>query len=220
MTLLKKTKRDVVSEFRCEEILGAARKVFARKGFDGASVDDIAETAGLAKGTVYVYFHSKRELYLAVLKRGIATLMEETKRSVGAAATTGDKVRAFIATRMRYAEKNQDFIAIHHTEFGRIHPDCLSKELKNLYLEQTQAIAVVLEEAVRQGEIHLLSPDAAAYLIYEMTRALIGRRLLGWSRASVEEDIHLLFELIWNGLAGSGEPACPEEAACIVPGQC
>ena len=70
MSALKKTKQDVVSEFRSAEIVGVARKVFARKGFHDATVDEIAETAGLAKGTVYVYFRSKRSLYLA-LHQGI-----------------------------------------------------------------------------------------------------------------------------------------------------
>ena len=88
MQVLKKTKQEVVAEFRSAEILDAARRVFARKGFAGASVDEIAEAAGLAKGTIYIYFHSKRELYLAALHQGIAGLMEETRRNVEAARTT------------------------------------------------------------------------------------------------------------------------------------
>ena len=71
MALTGKTKHDVVSEFRCGEILAAARKVFAVRGFNEATVDEIAAAAGIAKGTVYLYFSSKKDIYLAALKQGI-----------------------------------------------------------------------------------------------------------------------------------------------------
>jgi AcrR family transcriptional regulator len=52
----RKTKQEMVAEFRVTEILDAARKVFAQKGFAETTVDQIAEEAGVAKGTVYLYF--------------------------------------------------------------------------------------------------------------------------------------------------------------------
>src|ERR1700686_2848936 len=83
MSTVAKTKKDVVTEFRTAEILEAARKVFAKKGFSDATVDDIANAAGVAKGTVYLYYSSKRDVYFAALKFGIeqmhAALSEELK---------------------------------------------------------------------------------------------------------------------------------------------
>ena len=114
----QKTKHEVVSEFRSGEILRAARRVFAREGFDAATVDEIADAAGLAKGTVYVYFHSKRDLYLAALKQGMAALIEETRRSIDRAPTAAEKIRAFIAARIRFAEENRESIAMDYAEAG------------------------------------------------------------------------------------------------------
>ena len=216
MQVLKKTKQDVVAEFRSAEILEAARRVFARKGFAGASVDDIAETAGLAKGTLYIYFHSKRELYLAALRQGIAGLIEETRRNMEVARTAAEKIRAFLATRIRYAEKNRDFVAIYQAEFGSIHPACLNRDFKNLFQRQVRMLERVIEEGRARGAIRTVPADAAAFLVCEMTHALIGRRLRGWSHASVEEDIDFLFELVWKGLAAAGSRARPGEASCIV----
>src|ERR1019366_2412447 len=104
MPVLGKTKKHVVSEFRCSEILEAARSVFARKGFNAATVDDIAEAAGLAKGTVYIYFPSKRDVYLATLRQGLEALQEEVRRSMDAEPDVAGKVRAFIRTRLEYSE--------------------------------------------------------------------------------------------------------------------
>lgn len=215
--LARKTKQEVVAEFRSAEILDAARRVFARNGFAGASVDEIAEAAGLAKGTVYSYFPSKRDLYLAALHQGIAGLMEETKRNVDAAPTTAEKIRAFIATRIRYAETNRDFVAIYHAQFGPVHPASLNKQFRQVYQQQVRVLESVLEEASARGEIRPISPDTAAFVVCEVTRALNGRRLLGWSRNAADDDIEFLFDLIWNGLAAPGGRPGPGGAPCAQP---
>jgi AcrR family transcriptional regulator len=200
-SLVRRTKQEVVSEYRCGEILAAARKVFARKGFSGATVDEIAEAANVAKGTVYLYFPSKREIYLAAFRLGWATLIEETRRSVEAAPDPAAKLRAFIETRIRYAEQNKDFISIFHAEFGNIGPSCANRKFKALYLEQAQVLEAMLEQAAAQGQIRPMRTGAAAFAIYEMTRGIITQRLLGWSKTTAEEDIQFLFDLIWSGMA-------------------
>lgn len=201
MAAPKRTKHDVICEFRCEEILEAARKIFARKGFDNATVDEIAEAAGVAKGTVYLYFQSKRDIYLEALRRGLAAVIEETSRDMDAAPTAADKIRAFIATRVRYAEENRDFVAIYLAEFGNIRGECSHKEFRNLYRRQAKRIEETMREAAEQGQIRAARPDLAGLMVYEMTRGLVTQRLLGCSKGTAEEDIELLFNLIWRGLA-------------------
>ena len=197
----KKSKHDVVCEFRCGEILEAARKVFARKGFENATMDEIAEAAGVAKGTVYLYFPSKRDVYLEALRCGFADLTEETMRTMEAAPTAAEKIRAYVTARVHYAEQNRDFVAIYHAEFGNMRPACLNKEFRALYLRQTKALGEVLRQAAEQGQIRPVRPDAAGFIVYEITRGLVTQRLLGCSKGTAEEDIELLFDLIWNGLA-------------------
>ena len=62
MPVLGRTKKDVLSEFRKSELLNAARAVFGKKGFHDASIEEIAEMAEVAKGTVYLYYKSKNDL--------------------------------------------------------------------------------------------------------------------------------------------------------------
>lgn len=200
MAAPKKTKHDVVCEFRCTEILQAARKVFARKGFDGATVDEIAEAAGVAKGTVYLYFQSKSDIYFEALRRGLVALIEETSRKMEAAPSAAGKIRAFISTRIHSAEANRDLVSIYLTEFGKIHA-CVHKEFRNLYLRQSKALETILQHAAEQGQIRAPRPELAALMIYEMTRGLVVQRLLGWSKTTADEDIEALFGLIWRALA-------------------
>lgn len=65
------------------KILKAAEKVFLKKGFFPAHIDDIAEEAGIAKGTVYLYFQDKASIYIALLDKYLSeaiALLEEIKK--------------------------------------------------------------------------------------------------------------------------------------------
>jgi AcrR family transcriptional regulator len=196
-----KTKHQVVTEFRCSEILRAARKVFAEKGFADATVDDIAEAAELAKGTLYLYFPSKRELYLAALKNGIREMVERSQTAMAAASGIREKLRVLIRTRLEEVERNRDFFKIYHSEFGNIaHPAAGSEWFLNLYQEQLRMLSGMLTEAAAAGEIRLERIETVASAIYEMTRGVMLRRTLGLSTGDVEEDVDTLDEIIWNGM--------------------
>ena len=90
MTAAHPTKKEVVSEFRRAGILKAARKVFARHGYDGATMDDVAEACSIAKGTLYLYFKSKRQIYLGVLKEDLHSLREATAQAIAQASAAAE----------------------------------------------------------------------------------------------------------------------------------
>ncbi|MGH9667881.1 MAG: TetR/AcrR family transcriptional regulator [Bryobacteraceae bacterium] len=197
-----RTKQEAVAEFRSGEILEAARKVFASKGFGSATVDDIAESAHISKGTVYLYFRSKRDLYLAALQEGVEEIHEQTNRRMALERSARDKLRAFVETRIYYFERNRDFFKICQSEFGNLftHPSQLNEAFTELHTRQTKALEAVVAEAIRCGELRPVRADLAAFTIYEMTRGLIIQRLMGWSQAPAEADIDSLFDLIWKGI--------------------
>lgn len=210
-----KTKRDVVSRFRRGEILLAARHVFARKGFDNTTVDAIAKAAGLAKGTVYVYFHSKRELYLAALREGIAALIEDTQRSIEAASKPDEKIQAFITTRIRFAEENKESMALYYAALENTAPACFRKECQHLYQEETRPLKSVFRAAEWHGRARSVRPETAAFFVHELTRALITHRLRGWSRAGADRELRWLLDLIREGLGLSSTLATQGETPCM-----
>ena len=204
MSPSSKTKQDVVSEFRTSGILAAARKIFATRGFNEATVDDIATAAGIAKGTVYLYFSGKKEIYLAALKQGLLELRELTRQNMQAADGIRAKLHSFIATRLEYAETNRDFIRIYHSEFGNLTKAPLADdEFQQLYMEQARALQAVLQTATSAGEIRCPRPDFTAFVIYDMVRGVMVQRLLEWSRGGIEDDIEVLDDLVWKGIVAS-----------------
>src|SRR2546421_12865164 len=90
-------KEDVVREFRRREILEAACRVVARYGFQGATVDRVAEAAQIAKGTVYLYFRNKDELLQAAVEQGIENFTNQIRTEVAEVARPLEKLHSLDA---------------------------------------------------------------------------------------------------------------------------
>src|ERR1041385_284425 len=129
-----KTKKAVVQEFRTAALLSAARLVFSRQGFHDATIDDIAHEAGVAKGTVYLYFKSKQDIYLEALRDGIESLLNEMRAEVDSQHDAEAKLRKLIAVKIAFFDKHRDFFNILQSELGRV--EKTMNECKDLYFDQ------------------------------------------------------------------------------------
>lgn len=97
---------------RQQEILAAAQAVFAEQGFHGATMDDIAARAGLAKGTLYLYFASKRELFLSVLKHGFEEMRRTLREVIAADDDFPGQVEAVIKAHRDFCRDKKEFFQI------------------------------------------------------------------------------------------------------------
>jgi len=203
MPVLGKTRKDVIKEFRTAELLEAARRLFAEQGFHATTVEDIAAAAGVAKGTVYLYYKSKHDVYWAALERGITELLHEIQTRLAAEAAPEDKVRAFIAIKIRYFEMNRDFFRIYFSELGSgfSHPTQMPPQFEQMYLQQARILEAALQQGIQQNVIREIRTDTAAVAISDLIRGIIVQRLLGWSTKDVESDIRFVFDLVWRGVA-------------------
>jgi len=198
-----RTKKDVVTEFRRTAILGAARGVFAAAGFEAASVDDIARAAGVAKGTVYLYYPSKDAIYRAAVREGLEALAEELRRRVEAAPTLREKVRAFVETKVAWFDRERDFFKIYLVAFGDLAtPRSCPEEVKSLYRRQLDILEGAFRAAAGRERIRRGRPADAALAVFDLTRGVVTRRLLAPTRPRMDNDVELVLELIWKGLGG------------------
>ena len=110
------------------------------------------------------------------------------------------KLRAFVTTRIEYAEANRDFFRIYHSEFGNLTSATTDSEFQKLYLQQARALEDILQTAIRNAEIPPVRADFAAFLVYDMVKSVMTQRLREWSTARMEDDIEMLNDLIWKGL--------------------
>ncbi|MBL8209121.1 MAG: TetR/AcrR family transcriptional regulator [Bryobacterales bacterium] len=208
MPVLGRTKKDVLQEFRTAEILEAARRVFARNGYNETTVDQIAEEAGVAKGTVYLYFSSKHDLFCAAMRSGLNDLYERAQLEITAADTTADRLRAFIGARLRYCSENRDFFRIYYTEFAslKVRRGASQPEFQDLYDQQLAVLESLLAAGIRGGEVRAtLDTPRAAHLLFEYIRAAVAKHVMEWPDEPIESTLSLVFELLWRGIACEGK---------------
>src|SRR5258708_20718411 len=104
------TKEEVIKEYRLREILAAARRVMGRYAMAGTTIDRVAEEAGVAKGTIYLYFSSKDDLVHAAVLEGLREIMQETIRSDDPSKPPIERIRDLILSQYRIEASNQEFL--------------------------------------------------------------------------------------------------------------
>jgi AcrR family transcriptional regulator len=193
-----KTKKQVVSAFRRAEIVDAARRVFARKGFARGIIDDIADEAKMAKGTVYLYFSSKEEIYRVVMDVDMEFLSRVTLENVNAAKTLEEKIRAFALVRLENCDAKREFFQIMDSDPG--HLSYSRSQYRNWMKQPVLSLAGALEDAVKQGEIRAVSAERVAWLVADITRGTIQRRLVGPAETTPAEDADFIVDFVRSAL--------------------
>jgi AcrR family transcriptional regulator len=202
MPVSGRTKKDVLSDFRKSELLIAARAVFGKKGFHDASIEEIAEMAEVAKGTVYLYYKSKRELYLEALRFGVESLNTELKARADQPGSCLETLRVLTETKISFFEENRDFFRIYYSELGSLpaHPSGIAL-VRDLYAEQAKVFEQLLRNGIRRREVRNLDIEKMAFAIADVTRGIATQRLLGTSKTKLEDDVNFVVNLIWKGIA-------------------
>ena len=107
-----KERREREEKARLSAILAAAESVFAHKGYYETRMDDIADQAELAKGTIYYYFKSKNEIIIHLLEREAAKVHEELKSRIPSKASFLEILEIVMNFSVEYFEANQAFLRI------------------------------------------------------------------------------------------------------------
>ncbi|MGH9418175.1 MAG: TetR/AcrR family transcriptional regulator [Terriglobales bacterium] len=199
MTLQGKTRRQALTEFREAEILEAARKVFGEHGYADATVDLIAAEAGVAKGTIYLYYASKDAIFWAALSSRFRTMLDEMKCDMEAVEGARAKIQAGLRVRFEFLRSDEQFVRMYVTEFGHM---CRTKDgpMHALYLEAASYLAGVLDAGVRSGELRAVNTQAAAVALMDLVKGVFTMRFSGVPGLEAGLDGEsFVFDLFWNG---------------------
>ena len=195
-----------VTDRKRSAILDAARAIFSRKGYSDTAVDDVAEEARVAKGTLYLYFKSKEELYLAALENDLREMSAAARKEMERSHGLREKLRAFLRVRLDFARAREDFLRIYLAQYGTIFLKTpLSRDLVHIFKQNMRYVAKVIEEASRNGEIGPVPAGAAAGALFDLSRGLIERRLLGWKEFQVADEIEFSIDVLFSGIQAYGK---------------
>ena len=147
---------------RRAQLLKAARKVFRAKGYDGASVAEIVREAGVAQGTFYLYFPSKRDAAVSLRDGLMETMAQAVVTAVKSRTTFEDRLEALIAAGFKVARKNADLFRLAFIGADETHPEMHSESHEHASF--LRVITDLFRDAVDAGEMEAMDPEIAARL--------------------------------------------------------
>lgn len=184
-------------------ILEAARRVFARKGYFAASLDDIGRESGMTKGAVYVYFDSKEELFLALEDLVQTPITADFLAPVLAAQTARDRLaKAGELVFQNRANLDRDTLRVMYefwTQAPRV--KAIGRAYQHRYTGTQRFLAELIREGLGRGEFRDdIDPDALASMLMATVEGLC----LYWAALGIDFDWKALqktlFSAILNGI--------------------
>ncbi len=190
-------------EGRREQILRAAVTVFGDRGYANATISDIASEAGVAHGTVYLYFHSKAEIFKSLVSWFTNRLIEDIS---GPTPADGDDDSLVIdLTRMfrgalDLCHRNPRVTAVCLREYLAASPDAATslRDLKRILVER---LSVRVRRAIERGEVRPVSPEFAADLIARLVGVVTERLLSLEPDVDVDQLTRDVVDFVMFGLA-------------------
>ena len=182
---------------RRAQLLNAALEMFVEQGYHAASMDDIAEHAGISKPVLYQHFPSKLDLYLALLDAHVEDLVGRVRAALDAAADNRERVRASITTYFDFVECEGAAYRLVFESDLRNEP--VVRERVEAGLEtivSAIAEAIAKDTGVGAAEARLLSVGLTG--LAEVTARWW---LASGDSVSKERAVELLVSLAWRGLS-------------------
>lgn len=158
--IMNKTKR---------KIFEASMKLFAEKGYDATSVEEITATVGVAKGTLYYHFSSKEEIYNFLLEEGTKLLINNIDVKVSKLNSSIDKLRSIALLQLRVITKYQNLITIYLSQvWGSDQRNQKCQKYINDYISK---INEIVEDGIKKGELKEGNSEIIASEIFAFTCA-------------------------------------------------
>lgn len=183
-----------------ERLLDAAEEKFRRHGYRRTTIDDITVAAGTGKGSLYLHFESKQEVYLAAVRRSLERFVARAAKVLQANAPVPQRMQKLVRLTVEHYGADE---LLHASLFGS---DLVEGEVSRMAAavqrdRMRALLAQVLIAGQREGAVRPnLDPEAAAAIIFEIGWAVVRAELEKVSVLPLDKALMTLNEIIGLGL--------------------
>ncbi len=188
-----------------ERLLGAARTVFARGGFHGASVEEIASEAGYSTGALYSNFDGKEDLFLALMDREIEAHAREIEQAVGTRASIAERAKGGAQQWMTMIEREPELLLL-FMEFWAygVRDPSVRPQVAARFARVRKLLTKLIADGTREFELELEIPAEQLAVAIDALADGIARQKLADPQAVPDDLMGRVLSLL---LAGASRPA-------------
>jgi len=199
--LVKKLIKEVVfmKNSKAELIVDVAQRLFAKYGFKKTTIDEIAHSAHIAKGSIYYYFDSKEDIFRAVLDKENRLWSQKVREVINRASTPQEKLRAYLVTRMKYLSKLTNFYSALREEYLE-HYSFVENIRKKYFREEIEIVKAILKEGTEKRVFQIEDLELMAFVIVATLKGLEYSWTMEIPTPDIEKRIDLLLKVLFNGL--------------------
>lgn len=180
------------------KIFEAAMELFAKKGYEGTSVDEITSVVGIAKGTLYYHFSSKEEIFNFLIDEGMNLLKNSIEIKTSKYTNSIDKIKATILIQIKIMIKYENLITMIISEmWGREDRNLRCRKCVYDYIDIVENI---IEEGIKNGEIRKQDPKAISSLIFGLTSSGLMYKMRKEQGLNIQDIYAEFSKYIINGL--------------------
>jgi AcrR family transcriptional regulator len=199
---LRRAMSDEEKEARRGEILAAAKKVFARKGYHGTTIAEIAKTARLSYGSIYWYFDSKDALFHELMETEGQSLRRHVTEALTTTPTAGAPdapFRAAVRATFEFFESDRALVKLLFRDSYAL-GDRFEKHLFGIYEGFIGDIEEIVADASRRGIIADYPPRMVAFSVAALVGQIAHRRVVTDDGLSAAVVADFVVSLLLNGL--------------------
>jgi len=180
-------------------------RVIARKGMAAATMQEIADEAGVAKGTIYLYFRDRDELVEKTFDTAITLLHQQIDEAMAKGTTFEEKFRALLTAKLEFFRQNREFfrlyVSLRFPEGSPAQQRRQKRTCQPQYRSRVEQFAALLKESMDAGELRPMDPMRLALFIVEGSNAVVIDRVLDDATPPPDEDdVELMASVILDGI--------------------
>ena len=196
------TRREREKAMHRREILEAAKRVFAKKGFAATTIDEIAQEAEFSKGAMYGYFDSKEDLFFSLIQEKSDDIEGRFREVAESSDDPETKVRDLVETYLTFFEEDRDFFQIIASEQPRLGVETESRLRENMRERCTRGLDLieeVMEDAVSAGVLKEIDPRLLATGLVGIIHSFTAHWILTGGKERLTERKSVILELFLDG---------------------
>lgn len=193
----------VPTEEKHAAILNAATRVFARRGFFGAQVADVAHAAGVAAGTVYLYFRSKDDLLVSIFERTMREAIDEGRQALEGVADPVVRLRRIAHLHLQRLGRDRDLAVVFQVELRQS-----IKFMEQFSSTQLQEYLALIRDTIAAGQAagvfrSNIRPSVAAKVFFGALDEMATNWVLSRRRYSLDPEADAVVDLFVNGVSNN-----------------
>jgi AcrR family transcriptional regulator/predicted DNA-binding transcriptional regulator AlpA len=184
---------------RRKHIMGVAARVFAEKGYYATTIADLAQAAGIAKGTIYWYFNNKRTIMLAILDEMSRQITGTFGKILRDAPDGLEALLRCVGPALELLETHGPIYLMYFLEIGST-DTAIQEKFKEIYKAVHVGARFAVERGIREGKIRRVNPDLAAYAVMGLVERVSEISGLSDLRVPMDERTSETRELVRRSL--------------------